>query len=189
MATSTGHQPGQQAETPTQIPAQGWWQVTRRAMKEASDDNVPILAGGVAFFAFLAVFPALIAAITIYGLIADPGEVAAQVEQLAAALPQTAQPILVDQLNAVVASSNGALGIGLVVSVLAALWSASSGTGNLLKAVNLAYDERETRGFVKARGLALMLTLGAIVFVLVTLTLVACCPRCSTHCGSAWSGP
>lgn len=176
MATSTEQPPGQQAETPTQIPAHGWWQITRRAVKESSDDNVPMLAGGVAFFAFLAVFPALIAAITIYGLIADPGQVAEQVQQLAAALPQDAQPIIVDQLQAVVSSSTGALGFGLVVSLLAALWSASSGTSNLMKAVNLAYDERETRGFFKTRGIALLLTLGAIVFVLVTLTLVAVVP-------------
>jgi membrane protein len=176
MATSTGHPPGDQAETPTQIPARGWWQVTRRAFKESSDDNVSMLAGGVAFFAFLAIFPALIAAITIYGLIADPAQVAEQVQQFAAALPQDVQPLIADQLNAVVSSSTGALGLGLVVSVAAALWSASSGTSNLMTAVNLAYDERETRGFVKTRAIALLLTLGAIAFVLVTLTLVAVVP-------------
>ena len=70
MATTTSPRPpGHEAETPVQIPARGWWQVTRRAFKESSDDNVSILAGGVAFFAFLAIFPAIIAAITLYGLI------------------------------------------------------------------------------------------------------------------------
>jgi membrane protein len=135
-----------------------------------------MLAGGVAFFAFLAVFPALIAAITLYGLIADPGQVAGQVESLAGTLPQETQPLITDQLNSVVSTSGGALGVSLVVSLLAALWSASSGTGNLIQAVNLAYDEDESRGFLKLRGLALLLTLGAIVFVLVTLTLVAVVP-------------
>jgi membrane protein len=135
-----------------------------------------MLAGGVAFFAFLAVFPALIAAVTIYGLVADPAQVAAQVESLAGTLPQAAQPLIADQMNAVVASSSGALGVGLVISLLAALWSASSGTGNLIQAVNLAYDEQESRGFLKLRGIALLLTLGAIVFVLVTLALVAVVP-------------
>ncbi len=168
--------PGDEARQPTDIPARGWWQVTRRAFAESGADNVPMLAGGVAYFGFLALFPALIAAITLYGLVADPATVARQVEALAGTLPQEAQPLIAGQLGAIVSSSSGALGVGLVVSLLAALWSASSGTGNLMKAVNLAYDEDETRGFLKTRAIALLLTLGAIVFVLLTLTLVAVVP-------------
>ena len=167
---------GKDAEKPTEIPPRGWWQVVRRAFKESSADNVPILAAGVAFFAFLAIFPAIIAAITLYGLVADPETVAAQVRDLSAALPEQAQPILADQLQSVASASGGALGFGLVVSLLAAVWSASSGTGNLLKAINIAYDEDESRGFLKVRGIALALTLGAIVFVLLTLALVAVVP-------------
>ena len=176
MATTTQGPAGHQAETPVQIPARGWWQVTRRAFKESSDDNVSILAGGVAFFAFLAIFPAIIAAITLYGLIADPGQVAQQMERLSSTLPQETQPLIAGQLNSVVQTSGGALGFSLVFSLLAALWSASSGTGNLIQAVNLAYDEKESRGFLKVKGTALALTLGAIVFVLITLTLVAVVP-------------
>jgi membrane protein len=175
-APPSGQVPGQQAENPTQIPPRGWWQVTRRAFKEAKADHVPMLAAGVAFFAFLAVFPAIIAAITLYGLVADPQQVAAQVEGLAGALPEQAQPLLVEQLGSVASASGGALSLGLVVSLLAALWSASSGTGNLMQAVNLAYDEEETRGFLKLRGTALLLTIGSIVFLLLTLGLVAVVP-------------
>jgi membrane protein len=174
--TASGRPPGDQAETPTQIPPRGWWQVTRRAFRESSEDHVPMLAGGVAFFAFLAVFPALIAALTIYGLVAEPAQVAAQVEQLSGMLPRETQPLIAGQLDAVVASSGGALGVSLVVSLLAALWAASSGTGNLMQAINLAYDEDESRGFLRLRGTALLLTLGAIVFVLVALALVAVVP-------------
>ena len=168
--------PGEQAELPTQIPPRGWWQVTRRAFAESQADHVPMLAGGVAFFAFLAIFPALIAGISLYGLVADPGQVARQVEGLAGTLPRETQPLVAQQLAAVVAGSNQALGLGFVISLLVALWSASSGTANLIQAVNIAYDEDETRGFVKLRGTALVLTLGAIVFVLVALTLVAVVP-------------
>jgi Virulence factor BrkB len=167
MATTAPHPSGHEAETPVQIPARGWWQVTRRALKESSDDNVSILAGGVAFFAFLAVFPAIIATITLYGLIADPAQVAEQIESLSGTLPQEAQPLIADQLNSVVQSSGSALGFSLILSLLAAVWSASSGIGNLIQAVNLAYDEQESRGFLKVKGIALALTLGAIVFVLV----------------------
>jgi membrane protein len=167
---------GEGADRPTEIPPRGWWQVVRRAMKESTADNVPMLAGGVAYFAFLAIFPAMIAAITLWGLVADPATVAEQVRALSAVLPQQAQPIIADQLQSVASASNGALGFGLVVSLLAALWSASSGIGNLVKAVNLAYDEDETRGFLKLRGLALLLTVGATVFVLLALALVAVMP-------------
>ena len=176
MSGNTTTVPGEQAETPAQIPPGGWWQVVRRAFKESTDDNVSMLAGGVAYFGFLAVFPALIAAISLYGLVADPATVAAQINGLASALPGSAQPLVADQLNAVVSASNSQLGISLVVSVLAALWSASGGTTNLMKAINIAYDEEEARGTIKLRALALALTLGAIVFVLLTLALVALVP-------------
>jgi membrane protein len=172
----TGPPPGDDAENPAQIPARGWWQVTKRAFAEGKTDNVPILAGGVAFFAFLALFPSIIAALTLYGLVADPTTVADQVAQLAQLLPETARPLVVDQLNSVAAGSGGALGIGLIVSLLAALWSASGGTMNLIKATNVAYDEDESRGFLKLRGIALGLTLGAVVFVLLAVTLVAVVP-------------
>jgi membrane protein len=176
VSTPTRRSLGQEAEKPTQIPPRGWWQVIRRALKESSADHVPMLAGGVAYFAFLAVFPAMIAAITLYGLIADPGEVADQVRSLAGMLPPETQPLIINQLNSLVSTSGSALGVGLVVSLLVALWSASTATANLIQAINLAYDEEETRGSLKLRGIALLLTLGGIVFMLVTLTLVAVVP-------------
>jgi membrane protein len=168
--------PGEEAEAPTQIPARGWWQVTRRAFKESSKDNVGILAGGVAYAAFIAIFPALIAGISLFGLVADPATVAQQAEGVLAALPQEAQPLLRDQIVSLTQTSGSALSVGLVVSILLALFSASGGTSNLMSAVNVAYDEEESRNFLKLRGTALVLTLLAIVFVLLTLALVAVVP-------------
>ncbi|MGY1638078.1 YihY/virulence factor BrkB family protein [Geodermatophilus sp. SYSU D00742] len=168
--------PGVTAESPTQIPLRGWKQVVKRAWAENKADNMPIIAGGVAFFGFLAIFPALIATISIYGLVASPEQVTEQIESISAQLPESAQQILTEQLTSITSNSGGALTVGLIVSILAALWSASGGVGNLITAVNLAYDEVETRGFVKLRATSLALTLGAIVFVLVTITLVAVVP-------------
>ena len=168
--------PGLHADRPTQIPARGWKQIVKRAWAEHNADNMPIIAGGVAFFAFLAIFPALIASISLYGLVASPETVARQVEDLSAQLPDSAADLIGEQLTAITQNSGGALSFGLAVSVLGALWSASGGTGNVITAVNLAYDEVETRGFVKRKALALGLTLGAILFVLVTFTLVAVVP-------------
>jgi membrane protein len=168
--------PGLHAEKPTQIPARGWKQIVKRAWAEHNADNMPIIAGGVAFFAFLAVFPALIATISLYGLVASPETVAQQVEDLADQLPASAADLIGEQLTEITSNSGGALSISLAISVLAALWSAAGGTGNVITAVNLAYDEVETRGFVKRKALALGLTLGAIVFVLVAFALVAVVP-------------
>ncbi|MGY1668465.1 YihY/virulence factor BrkB family protein [Geodermatophilus sp. SYSU D00696] len=168
--------PGVHAETPTQIPARGWKQIVKRAWAEHNADNMPIIAGGVAFFAFLAIFPALIATISIYGLVASPETVAQQVEDLSAQLPEDAASLIGTQLTAITENSGGALSLSLAVSVLAALWSASGGTGNVISAVNIAYDEVETRSFVKRKAMALGLTLGAILFILITFTLVAVVP-------------
>jgi membrane protein len=168
--------PGVNAETPTQIPARGWVQIVKRAWAENNADQMPIIGAGVAFFAFLAIFPALIAMISLYGLVASPEEVAAQIESLSAQLPEDAQSLLGEQLTAITQNSGGALTFSLVVSILAALWSAAGGTGNLISAVNIAYDEVETRSFIKRKALALGLTLGAIVFVLITFGLIAIVP-------------
>jgi membrane protein len=168
--------PGIEAEKPSEIPWAGWKQIVKRAWAEHKADNMPIIAGGVAFFGFLSIFPALIALLSLYGLVATPETVARQVEDLSAQLPDAAAEIIEQQLNAIVANSGGALTLGLIVSILAALWSASGGVGNLITAVNLAYDEVETRNFVKLKLMSLGLVLGSIVFVLVTFGLVAVVP-------------
>ena len=168
--------PGISADKPTQIPWRGWKQIVKRAWAENNADNMPIIGGGVAFFGFLAIFPALIAMISIYGLVASPETVARQVEDLSAQLPDDAANLIGEQLNSIVTNNSGALSVSLAVSVLGALWSASGGVGNLVTAVNLAYDEVETRGFIKRKAISLGLTLGAIVFVLITFTLVAVVP-------------
>jgi membrane protein len=168
--------PGIDADTPLEIPAAGWRQVVRRAWRETKADGVPLLAAGVAFYSFLALFPALIAAVSVYGLLADPEQVEEQIRGLSEALPPESATLLADRLREISTTSDGALGLGLVVSVLGALFTASGGVANMIKAINLAYDERETRNVIRLRGLALLLTLGAVVFLVVAVGLVAVLP-------------
>ncbi|MBD0292382.1 MAG: YihY/virulence factor BrkB family protein [Jiangellaceae bacterium] len=168
--------PGVQAERPTEIPKRGWFQILKRAWKEAKRDSVPLLAAGVAFFAFLALVPTLIALVLIYGLISDPEDVTRQIESFGEALPSEAEELLSSQMESLAATSSGALGIGVLVSLALALWSASGGTGNLITAVNVAYDEEIKRGFIKTRLLALGMTIAAIIFVAVAVALVAAIP-------------
>ena len=175
-APSPQELPGIHADTPTQIPWRGWKQVLKRAWAENNADNMPIIAGGVAFFGFLAIFPSLLALISIYGLVASEEQAAAQVESFTAGLPESAQSLIRDQVAAITENTGGALTFSLIASLLAALWSSSGGVSNLVKAVNIAYDEVETRNFIKLRAISLALTLGAIVFVILTIGLIAVLP-------------
>jgi membrane protein len=150
--------------------------VLKRVKAEVKDDNVGLLAAGVAFYAMLAIFPAIIAVVTVYGMVADPDQVKTQVGELAKSLPAGADELLEKQLTNVVNAGRQALSIGLALSLLALLWSVSSGVQGLIKSLNVIYDEKETRGFVKLRGLSLLLTLGAIVVAVVALALITVFP-------------
>jgi membrane protein len=145
-------------------------------MAEVKDDNVALLAAGVAFYAMLAIFPAIIAMVTIYGMVAEPEEIQAQIEEFATSLPSGADTLLTEQLTSVAGSADRALSIGLAASLLGVLWSASGGVQGLVKGLNVVYDERESRGFFKLRGLSLLLTIGAIVVAVVALALIAVFP-------------
>lgn len=168
--------PGADADRPREIPRRGWIQILRRAWKEAKADQVPLIAAGVAFYGFLAIFPAIIAALLLYGLLADPSQVASQVDAIGSALPSSAQALLGDQMTSLTRTSQQGLGIGLAIALGAALWSASGGMGSLITAVNITYDEDDERGFVRRKGLSLLMTLGAILFVVVAVALVAVLP-------------
>lgn len=146
------------------------------AWKRASHDQIPLLAAGVAFYGFLALFPALIAGILVYGLVVSPQTVADQSAQLTDALPSDAASLVSGQMQAISSTAGGSLGFGLVIAVLLAVWSASGGIANLVTAINQAFGCEETRGFIKRKAIALGLTAGAIVFVIIMIGLVAVAP-------------
>lgn len=146
------------------------------AWKHASAHQAPLLAAGVAFYAFLSLFPALIAVVMTYGLVASPETVQRQSEEITKALPADAASLITGQLDALVSTSSGSLGVGLVIALSLAIYSASGGVGNLVAAINLMYGIRDQRSFFRKKLLALGLTAGAIVFVIVVLGLVAAAP-------------
>jgi membrane protein len=167
---------GRQADVPQEIPPRGWKDIAKRTLKEVKQDQVPLLGAGVAFYALLSLFPAIIAGVSIYGLVADPRTVQDQINQLTEMLsPETAE-IVGTQLEQVTSGAGGALGLATVIGILTALWSASSGMKALITGVNLAYDESEGRKFAKLRGLAILFTLGAMVLMAVALTLIVAFP-------------
>src|SRR5512144_300365 len=109
--------PGATADQPKEIPAKGWFQVTKRAWAESKVDQVPLLAAGVAFYSFLSLFPAMIAAVTVYGLVADPQTVARQAEAISNALPSSAASLITDQMKQIAAQPQQSLGLGLLIAL------------------------------------------------------------------------
>jgi membrane protein len=167
---------GRGADTPQEIPAKGWKDIAKRTAKEVKQDQVPLLGAGVAFYALLSLFPAIIAGVSIYGLVADPATVQNQIDELTRMLSPSTADLVGEQMKQVTSGAGGALGVATVIGILTALWSASSGMKALITGVNLAYDETEGRKFVKLRGLAIVLTLGAMVLMAVALTLIVAFP-------------
>jgi membrane protein len=174
-ARGGGDDRGRDADRPGDVPAAGWKDVALRVKGEIKEDQVPLMSAGVAFYLLLALFPALAALVSLYGLFADPDQVAQQVTDLTGALPEEAQSLITDQLERITGETQG-IGVTLAVSIAAALWAASSGVKHLIGAVNAAYDERETRKFLKLRGLSLALTVGAILFATVAIGVIAVLP-------------
>ena len=176
MSTKDKNLIGTEARHPTQIPARGWWQILRRAWDDSQNDNVSLMAAGVAFWLFLSLVPSMLALITVYGLVTDPTEAAEQVEQFAGALPEEARSMLNDQVTAITQTQSSSLTVGFATSMLAALWAASTGTMNLISATNIAYDEEEKRNFVQLRAIALATTVVVIIFVAVSIGLLTIVP-------------
>lgn len=173
-ARETGH--GRHAESPQDIPRQGFVDVAARVRAEVKNDHASLLAAGVAFYSLLALVPALVAVISIYGLAADPARVRAQVVSALSAAPREVRDLVSAQLTAIAGSSGGATILAAAFGIAAALWSASAGMSHLVDALNVAYGEQERRGFVRLKVTALGLTLAATVFVVVAVGVIAVLP-------------
>jgi membrane protein len=167
---------GRQAARPRDIPSRGWRDILFRVKDEMARDNLSMIAAGVAFYGLFAIFPALAALVSIYGLIVEPQDAQQQIAQLQGVLPQDARSIVEEQLTRVTSSAQGALSLGVLGGLLLTLWSAGRGTKALIEALNIVYDEDEKRGLIKLNAIALALTLGIVLFVVAALALVAILP-------------
>lgn len=167
---------GRAATRPREIPARGWREVLGRVWREMDADNVGFVAAALAYHAIFAIFPALAAAVSVWGLFADPAVLEAQIGELAAALPAEIAQLLGDQLRAIAGASGEALGATALFGLLVALWSASRAMSGLMSALNLVYEERESRGFVRRTLVAVGLTACGLAFALVALALLAVLP-------------
>ena len=172
MDENTGPRTGRTADSPAQIPARGWKQVALRSWKQSSEDNVGLVAAGVAFYGFLALVPLLGAVVLTYGIIADPQTVMSNVKSLANVMPQDAAKLIGDQLLGVVQTSGGKKGFGLLLAIGIAIFGARNAAGSIITALNIAYEEEEKRGFLRVNLLALAITVAALAMAVVAMVAI-----------------
>tara|TARA_R110002049_G_scaffold10127_3_gene50450 strand:+ start:157561 stop:158505 length:945 start_codon:yes stop_codon:yes gene_type:complete len=167
---------GRGAETPAEIPPKGWFDILLRVKKEITDDHLSLIAAGVAFYALLALFPAITALMALAGLLVEPAQVAEQIQTLAALMPEEAATIILDQAIEVTGSEETGLGWAFIIGLCLALYSASKGMASLMEGLNVAYDETENRGFIKRTLWTLALTVLLVVGLVMGLTATLAVP-------------
>jgi membrane protein len=158
--------------------------VGRAVVGRLRQHHMPMIAGSLSYYAFLAIFPAAIAAISIYRMVLDPADLATQIEEISEALPEATAAFINAQLTNLVVSSESGLGFAAVVSIVAALWSASAGTKALMTGIDIAYDTPEDRPFIILRGMALGITVGLIAFILAAVSAVTFLPDLLSSVGA-----
>jgi membrane protein len=148
----------------------------KRIFKRINEDNVSIVSAGIAFFFFLALFPGIAAVVSIYGLAVDVSQAEQHLNEAANVLPAEAHSLMSDILLQTVGQSSGTLGWSLVISILLSLWSATKGTSAMFDGVNIAYHEKDERGFIMKKAVILLFTLGIIVAGLISIAFVVAFP-------------
>jgi len=172
-AEDSGMERGKSATSPWKMPFAGWKDVVLRTGKEASQDNVGLVAAGVSFYGFLALLPLLGAVVLTYGLLADPKTVLDNMTAMTRVMPSDIAQLIGEQLLHIVQTSSEKKGLGVVIALALAIFSARNGAGAIVTALNIAYEEEESRGFIKVNLLALSITAAAVVLAVLALLAVA----------------
>jgi membrane protein len=174
---------GRDAQAPWQIPWQGWKDILWRTYGQIGEDRLLAVAAGVVFYGLLAVFPAVTALVSLYGLFASPAAISEQLSLLAGILPQGAVDILREQIGRLTSGSGAKLGFGFIFGLALALWSANAGMKAVIDALNVVYEEKEKRGFIKLNLISLAFTIAAIASLLIALGAVVVVPVALSYLG------
>ena len=150
--------------------------ISLRVKDQLTTDHIAIVAAGVAFYFFLAIFPAIAAALSIYGLVMEPAQVEQQMSQLATVLPGKAHETVSNILEQESQKSGSALGWSFALSMLISLWSANKGTKAVFEGINITYNEQDERGFFKLNAITILFTIGGIVVGFIAITVVVAFP-------------
>jgi membrane protein len=167
---------GRHADGPTEMPPTAWKDILWRTWGEISDDRITLVAAGATYYLLLALFPTVVAFVSLYGLFTDASTVNQHVGMLSGIVPAGGMEIIDEQLTRLTQQGPATLGWGLVISLGLAVWSSSSGIKTLFEAMNIANDEREKRSFVQLNVLALLFTIGGLVAAIVMISVVVLMP-------------
>ena len=173
---------GRYAQAPWHIPWKGWKDIFWRTYQQIGEDRLLAVAAGVVFYGLLAVFPAVTALVSLYGLFASPAAISDQLALLSGILPDSAVEILREQIGRLIANS-AKLGLGFIFGLAVALWSANSGMKAIMDALNVVYEEKEKRGFIKLNLISLAFTLAGIGVLLLALGTVVVLPIALSYLG------
>jgi membrane protein len=156
--------PDIELDRPRRLSRRDWWEIANRMRQAGKRHQATVLAGGVAFYGFLSMLPALVALVSGYGLLANPDDVRHQVDALAGGLPAAVQAAIYREMSGLVARSSRALSLEATIGLFAAIWAATKGTKALITALSFAFGQKETRGFIRMKLTAFLFTAGAILF-------------------------
>ncbi|HUU25223.1 MAG TPA: YihY/virulence factor BrkB family protein [Methyloceanibacter sp.] len=167
---------GRRSTSPHHIPAKGWMDVGYRVYTRIGDDRLLAVAAGAVFYMLLALFPAITALVSLYGLYNDPVTINQQLSLLSGVMPATGIDIVREQVTRVADTSNSSLSFGFLFGLGLALWSANAGMKAVIDSLNVVYDEREKRGFVRLTLVAFAFTVGALICILLALSAIVVLP-------------
>jgi membrane protein len=145
-------------------------------VERISNDNLTLIAAGVAFYALLALFPALAILVSLYGIFANPSQIAGQIESFGKILPPESMKLLTDFLRTIVSAGTTKHNIALATSLALSLWSANSATSSMIAGLNIAYRSVDQRSVILQYAISLLITVCAIVVALLALAALAVLP-------------
>lgn len=167
---------GRHARSPGQIPAKGWRDILWRAWTEFNADQIMNVAAGVAFFGALAMFPGMAAFVSLYGLFGDVGEAQKQLSALAGVMPADSLTFIGKEMARIASSKTSSLSFAFALSLALSIWSANAGVKGLFSGLNVAYEEREKRGFLKLNLISLAFTLLTVLFLTLAMAAMVAAP-------------
>ena len=167
---------GRNVAQPHRFPGRGWWMILKRTFAQANEDRLLSEAAGVTFYALLATFPAIAALISLYGLVADPATVGQQIDTLAGVIPAGGMQLIEEQVRRLTEKPQTTLGLSAIIGLALSLWSANQATKAMFDALNVVYEEKEKRSFIRLTLVSLTFTLSGLLFAIVAMGAVIVLP-------------
>lgn len=155
------------------MPAAAWKDIAARTWQRTWDDNVGLVAAGVAFYGFFALVSIIGIVVLVYGMIAEPRTVVEHMQALTSVLPRDVAIVIGEQALNAVTTSEATKGAGLFLAFVAALYGGTNGSAALITALNIAYEEKEKRSLARFYLLAILMTVAAALVTLAALAATA----------------